>query len=202
LNYLAHIYLSGGNRALAVGNFIGDFVKGKSYQNLPAGIRDGVLLHRAIDSFTDEHPLFKECVEIIRPSFGRYAAVLVDIFFDHLLASNFRNYSGGKRLSFFAANFYLSTLLYYRWLPEKVKSFIFHFIYTNRLGKYASIEGMMVTFQIIAHFKIESLNPYETVTFLKENKSELYKRFNPFWKELNRFVTGELEQIGKGDYFI
>lgn len=195
MNYLAHIYLSGGCRALQVGNFIGDFVKGNSYLSLPKGVANGVVLHRSIDSFTDNHPLFKECVELLRPSFSRYSGVLVDIFFDYLLASKFKEYSGGKKLNLFAANFYLSTLLYYRWLPEKVKGFIFHFITTNRLGKYATLNGMLVTFQIIAHYKIESLNPTEVIASLIENESALRERFDPFFKELQLFVKEEIGRL-------
>ncbi|MDD3273470.1 MAG: DUF479 domain-containing protein, partial [Bacteroidales bacterium] len=64
MNYLAHIYLSGSNRQLQVGNFIGDFVKGRKHENYPKGIQKGILLHREIDRFTDCHPLFIETVEL------------------------------------------------------------------------------------------------------------------------------------------
>ena len=58
MNYLAHIYLSGANRKVAVGNFIGDFVKGNSYDIYPLSFQKGILLHREIDHFTDTHPIF------------------------------------------------------------------------------------------------------------------------------------------------
>ena len=53
MNYLAHIYLSGGDPEVTVGNFMADAVKGKDYQNYSEGIQRGIILHRAIDTFTD-----------------------------------------------------------------------------------------------------------------------------------------------------
>ncbi|HCT94182.1 MAG: hypothetical protein A2X19_09000 [Bacteroidetes bacterium GWE2_39_28] len=73
MNYLAHIFLSRGNRQLQVGNFIGDFVKGKSHENYPPEIQQGILLHREIDRFTDSRPSFLETVEMLRPVFNRYS---------------------------------------------------------------------------------------------------------------------------------
>lgn len=141
MNYLAHIFLSGNNRQLQVGNFIGDFVKGRRHNEFPKGIQQGILLHREIDNFTDSHPAFLETVEILRPAFGRYSGIIADMYFDYFLASDFGRHSNGKSIGLFAFNFYLSALLYYRWLPPRVKGFIFHFIGSNRLKKYASYEG-------------------------------------------------------------
>ena len=87
MNYLAHILLSGNDRRLQVGNFIGDFVKGTEYEQYPKRIKEGILLHRAIDSFTDNHPVFLETVDMLLPDFGRYSGIMADMFYDYLLAS-------------------------------------------------------------------------------------------------------------------
>ena len=60
MNYLAHVYLSGSDEFLCIGNFIGDHVKGKAYFDYPETIQNGILLHRKIDYFTDQHFLFKK----------------------------------------------------------------------------------------------------------------------------------------------
>ena len=62
MNFLAHLYLSGSDPMVKVGNFIGDHVKGNAYQNYEIGIQQGILLHRKIDFFTDTHPLVKQSV--------------------------------------------------------------------------------------------------------------------------------------------
>lgn len=184
LNYLAHIFLSGNKRGLQVGNFIGDFVKGNQYQNYPATIKDGILLHRQLDSFTDSNPLFIEATSLLKPSFGRYSAIITDIYFDYLLASDFRRYSQTQTLNAFAYNFYLSVLLHYRWLPKRVKEFIFHFIGTNRLGKYSCYSGIQESLAIMALFKIPELNPQQTVDFLRENEAHLREIFNKFMPQI------------------
>ena len=188
MNYLAHIYLSGGDRQLQVGNFIGDFVKGRQYESYPKGIRRGILLHREIDRFTDCHPLFIETVELLRPAFGRYSGIIADMYFDYLLASDFKRYSHSIPLTLFAANFYISATLNYRWLPERVKGFIFHFIWTNRLKQYSTYEGLEYSLKIMSRYKTKAINPELSISFLKENEDVLRSGFNLFMPEAIEFV--------------
>ena len=71
MNYLAHIFLSGSNRKVQLGNFVGDAVKGSSYKNYLPDIAKGIQLHRAIDDYTDHHPAVCEVVHRLQPEFGR-----------------------------------------------------------------------------------------------------------------------------------
>jgi len=180
LNYLAHIYFSDSCRQVAVGNFIGDFVKGRRYKAYPSGIRKGILLHRQIDHFTDNHPAFKETVELLRPSFGRYSGIMADMYYDYLLASDFDRYGNGRSLDQFARNFYWSVLLYYWWLPKKVKGFIFHFIKTNRLKKYGTLAGLQQSLEIMSVHKSSAINPTLGIEFLAANESQLRNHFDQF----------------------
>ena len=88
MNFLAHAYLSFGSPELLAGNMISDFVKGKKQFDYPAGIQKGIRLHRAIDSFTDEHPLVKEMKKPFAAHYGLYAGALVDVACDHLLGND------------------------------------------------------------------------------------------------------------------
>ena len=83
MNYLAHVYLSGPDKALSIGNFIADHIKGKAYLDYPKTIQKGIILHRKIDHFTDQHPLFRKNVTLLFPQFRHYSRVIVDMFFDH-----------------------------------------------------------------------------------------------------------------------
>ncbi|MEQ8424061.1 MAG: DUF479 domain-containing protein, partial [Cyclobacteriaceae bacterium] len=89
MNFLAHIYLSGDNAQLMIGNFIGDFVKGK---NLSARYNPdvvlGIELHRAIDEYTDSHDVVQKSKVRLRPKYRHYSGVIVDMFYDHFLAKN------------------------------------------------------------------------------------------------------------------
>jgi len=191
LNYLAHIFLSGNDSQLQVGNFIGDFVKGKKPDDYPKQIRKGIILHRHIDSFTDSHEVVKETIIFLRPTFGRYSGIVADMYFDYFLAKDFSRHNNGRSLLIFAVQFYISALINYRQLPVKVKRFIFHFIFTNRLGKYSTLEGLKDSLDIMAIHKVSALNPPEIIEFLALHHEYLEMRFQLFFPDLIEFVKKE-----------
>ena|GEM_PF-29019 len=88
VNYLAHAYLSFGNAEIAVGNLISDFVKGKKKFDYPPVIQQGIALHRAIDSFTDSHPVTRQATAFFKADYGLYGGPLVDVIYDHFLAND------------------------------------------------------------------------------------------------------------------
>ena len=148
MNYLAHIFLSGNDRCIQIGNFIGDGVKGDGYKQYPRKFQQGILLHREIDAFSDRHPLVREAVGIGRETFGRYSAVVNDILFDYFLASRFQDYAG-LPLKRFSRRFYTALAWNYRHLPERFQGFIWHFILTDRLCRYASLTGIQQSLEIM-----------------------------------------------------
>lgn len=93
MNFLAHALLGSAQPALRVGGLAGDFVKGVLPAGLPSDLAQGVALHRAIDVFADEHPAFLRSRARIGPVRRRYAGVLVDMFYDHLLARHWASFS-------------------------------------------------------------------------------------------------------------
>lgn len=92
MNFLAHAFLAGDNPALVVGGVIGDWIKGPLPGTLPADLARGVALHRAIDSFAETHPAFRCSRARVSPERRRYSGVLVDIFYDHLLARDWARF--------------------------------------------------------------------------------------------------------------
>lgn len=186
MNYLAHILLSGKDPQKQLGNFIGDAVKGHAYEKFPSRIREGILLHRAIDDFADRHALVKEAVYLTRASFGRYAAVLVDMYFDYFLATEFRTYAG-RSLSGFAFRFYGTAVCYYRYLPPRFQGFLWHFILTNRLCKYASLGGLQRSLEIMVRYKNLRIDAPAAIGFLCEKREELEVLFQRFFPEIRDF---------------
>jgi len=85
MNFLFHMLLSGKDDQLMVGNFMGDFVKGPLQERFTPRIRQGVALHRRIDSYADRHPLFRQSRHRISNDYGLYRGVMVDIFYDYFL---------------------------------------------------------------------------------------------------------------------
>lgn len=181
MNYLAHIFLSGKNRKVQIGNFVGDAVKGRAYDDYPPAFRKGILLHRTIDDYADHHPL-------VRGDFGCYARVLTDIYFDHFLAVGFREYSG-RSLRSFTLGFYRGLVVYYRCLPERFKGFLWHFILTDRLAHYASVRRIRGSLEIMARYRRLGVDPGRAVHFLEVNREklkDLFERFLPDAQEMCR----------------
>ena len=93
MNYLAHQFLSGTNKEIRVGNFLGDFMKGKDLEDFSGNILLGIELHRIIDEFTDTHEAVHRSKKILHSKQGKYASVLLDIYYDYFLAKNWSKYS-------------------------------------------------------------------------------------------------------------
>jgi acyl carrier protein phosphodiesterase len=91
VNFLAHALLAGDDPALIVGGVVGDWIKGVLPAGLPDDIARGVALHRAIDSHAEQHPAFRQSRARVSAARRRYAGVLVDVFYDHLLARDWES---------------------------------------------------------------------------------------------------------------
>ncbi|NDV80595.1 ACP phosphodiesterase [Bacteroides sp. 51] len=186
MNYLAHIFLSGSNRKMQVGNFVGDAVKGSSYKDYPQDMCKGILLHRAIDDYTDRHPLVREAVQTLKPEFGRYSAVLLDIYFDYLLASRFESFAGVS-LKKYTRRFYTSLIISYRYLPVRFKRFIWYFILDDRLGKYATPDGIREALDIMVEYRHIDISVDKAIRYMEEHTEELFTVFHPFFIELQDY---------------
>jgi acyl carrier protein phosphodiesterase len=120
LNYLAHAYLSFNHPEILVGNMISDYVKGKKKFDYPAAIQKGITLHRAIDTFTDDHPATKKAKEVFRPHYRLYSGAFVDVVYDHFLATDDREFPGSSLLDF-SEQVYKMLGEYLHWFPNRKK---------------------------------------------------------------------------------
>jgi acyl carrier protein phosphodiesterase len=96
MNYLVHFFMAGDDDELRVGNLLGDFVKGRverlAYPGLTDRVRLGIQMHRAIDAFSDRHPAVHRSKRILAPDYGKLSGVIVDVFYDHVLARRWSEY--------------------------------------------------------------------------------------------------------------
>lgn len=141
MNFLAHIYLSGPNELLTLGNFSADGIRGKTYNSYPNAMQAGILLHRFIDTYTDAHPIFRQSTKRLHSAYSHYSGVIVDIFYDHFLAKNWSNYSD-QPLEEFIQEFYKSLKKNFELLPERFKHLTPFMIEDNWLLSYVTIEGI------------------------------------------------------------
>lgn len=191
MNFLAHIFLSGDDQLLMVGNFIADFVKGNRKDLYPEQIRKGIELHRKIDAFTDQHPYTLRSRDRLRSSQRKYAGVVVDILYDHFLARNFHDYSAAS-LRQYSLETYRILHVHEEWLPAGVLNFLPFMIEKNWLLNYASLEGLDRALTGLSR-RVSFENRMNTaIQDIKAHYSELEKDFNLFFPELRIFVKHQL----------
>lgn len=194
MNYLAHIFLSAENDQLRIGNFIADAVKGKDFVHFPEGIRNGILLHRAIDTYTDLHPTFRKSSGRLFKRFRHYNGVIVDIFYDHFLAANWDNYSGIP-LERYVLNFYQLLERYFELLPQKVQDFYPYMRRDNWLFSYRSMEGIEKILRQMTN-RSRSPLPLDYATAELNQYYELFqKEFETFFPQLVAFTQSEIEKL-------
>lgn len=191
MNYLAHIYLSGNNPLVKIGNFSGDWLKGTISGlsvKYPVDMVKGVVIHRFIDRYTDEHPLAIKSTELWRKSFGKYAGVVNDVVFDHFLAKNWDVWSN-EDLGGFTSTFYTLCLNNYEILPNALKPLVPHLILSDRLNSYRTIEGLAAALRTMSFQTSLPKNTSEIIEILKVDISEIEYIFNDFFIDIKDAVS-------------
>jgi acyl carrier protein phosphodiesterase len=183
MNFLAHIYLSGDNDLIKIGNFMADGIRGKQFENYPSEIQKGIVLHRFIDTYTDAHPVFRKSTKRLHEKYHHYAGVIVDVFYDHFLAKNWSNYSD-ENLVDFTNRFYQSLQDNYDFLSERTKGMMPYMIEYNWLVSYQTVEGISrILTQMDGRTKNESkmrFSPNELIEYYSDFELE----FTVFFEDL------------------
>ncbi len=141
MNHLAHCFLSFGDEELLVGNFSGDFVKGSTWKDYPLRIQQGILLHRAIDVFTDTHERVRANMARLRPFAGRYAGPVHDVLADHLLSRHWQQHSR-EPFDVFAEKTYRSLEKRMAEMPAVLQERVPHMVAGRFLHGYQSRLGL------------------------------------------------------------
>lgn len=194
MNYLAHSYLSFGQEQVLVGNFIGDFVKGKTLQTYPEGIQCGIRLHREIDSFTDSHPLVKAGQSYLKPHFGRYSTVITDIYFDYFLGLNWSTYSD-LPLEDFIQQTYKTVSKYREILPERFLRMFGFMREQNWLLQYREKDGIQRSLTGLSKRTRFDSKMEQAHLYLTEFEAEFDVIFFAFFEELESFARQKLIEI-------
>lgn len=191
MNFLAHIYLSGDNDYIKIGNFMADGIRGKHFEEFPIDIQKGITLHRAIDTFTDAHPVFRQSTKKLHARYHHYAGVIVDVFYDHFLAKNWSVYSN-ENLEEFIQNFYESLRQNQAVLTEKTIGFMPYMFKQNWLSSYQTIEGInSILTQMDGRTKNKSKMRFATEE-LQEFYSDFEEEFTTFFRDLHQHVQQQI----------
>ncbi len=189
MNFLAHLYLSGSSEDIMLGNFIGDFVKGHKYEKYSPGIREGILLHRRIDDFTDHHEIVSNSKDILRDKYRHYSGVIVDMFYDHFLARFWPDFSQ-RSLPEFTREVYGILQRRREEMPRAASHMLTYMAADNWLLSYASREGIHQALSGMARRTSFKSHMEEAVTDLEANYEAFHEQFNQFFPVL----AGEVAQ--------
>jgi acyl carrier protein phosphodiesterase len=196
MNFLAHIYLSGNNKMVTVGNFIADGIRGKKYKNYSKDIQVGILLHREIDTFTDAHPIVRQSTKRLHKNYSHYSGVIVDILYDHFLAKNWETYSEIP-LDDYVEDFYATLENNFEVLPERIQKMMPFMIADNWLLSYANIDGIQRVLNGMNRRTQHKSNMNKATTELVEYYEEFENEFTLFFEELISFSKNKLTELNK-----
>jgi acyl carrier protein phosphodiesterase len=180
MNFLAHLYLSGEQSRVMVGNFIGDFVKGRNLATrFESEVVLGIELHRAIDHFTDTHKVVQKSKKRLSAKYRHYSGVIVDVFYDHFLASRWADYHK-LPLADFADLAYKNLQSNDAILPQEVKNFLPYMVKANWLVGYSYVNGIQQALTGMA-----SRTPY--VSHMEKAADDLREQYDTFGADFTAF---------------
>lgn len=196
MNYLAHIFLSGDNEKIRIGNFMADDIKGSKYKHYPDDFQIGILLHRRIDWFTDQDLTVRKSKRRLHDRYGLYRGVIIDIFYDHMLAANWSDYSSDP-LSDYAQDFYASLQENQEMLSDRIRHVSKYMIRNDWLTSYAEPEGIRQVLEGMNRRTGGRGKMDLAIEDLLTNYEGFEEDFKHFFKKLRTFSTENLEQLNE-----
>ncbi len=194
MNFLAHIFLSGSNKNIAIGNFMADSIRGSAYKNYPREFQIGILLHRYIDSFTDAPCVFRQSKKRLYEKYRHYSGVIIDIYYDHFLAKNWDHYSDSD-LESFSDEFYQSLDTNYHILPQNIKSLLPYLVADNWLYNYRHLEGIQRVLNGMNNRAKYKSNMNLAIQELQEYYTEFENEFTDFFSDAIDFSELKLKDL-------
>ncbi len=191
MNYLAHLFLSGSDEEILLGNFLGDYVRNRDLPKFPQGVQAGIRLHRAIDTFTDRHPLVLQGVRRLYPGHGRYGAVIVDVFYDYLLARNWEQFSG-EDFDAFRQRVYAVLLEGRAMMRPAMQARVENMTTGDWLATYARLEGIAHSIDRMKRRASQPDRLEGAIETLSRHMAAYDNEFNGFFPEVIQYVDARL----------
>ncbi len=183
MNLVAHQLLSFQNRALQIGNLLGETVKGKQYLAYSIKIQQGILLHRAIDSYTDSHPIVKQSSSYFHETQHKFAPIIIDVVYDYFLIKHWNKFS---EIPFeeFKDNCYQLFRDENDTFPDKLQNTIYYLLKYDWFNNYSTIEGVQRTLEGIGSRTKFPNNLHEIIPEFEIHYTKLENDFLTFFPQL------------------
>ena len=196
MNFLAHLYLSQNNTNILIGNFIADHIRGNKYESFSKEIKQGIFLHRAIDTFTDAHKIVRKSKRRLHARYRHYDGVIIDIFYDYFLAKNWASYSEIPLAVYTDAIYHLFDEIKLD-LPLKSQQFIKYMIEYNILFNYQYKDGIEKVLNGMNNRTKGKSQMNLAIEDLKILEKEFEEDFTLFFKDLITHTNQKLKEITK-----
>lgn len=187
MNFLAHLYLAEPTAESRIGNMLADFVTPDMDRQFSPEIQKGIAMHRAVDRFTDSHPIVRKSQQRIDNRFRLLKGVMVDIFYDHFLAKNWPKYAD-MPLEAFAREVYAQFSEFYPILPPRMQRMMPVMIRGNWLVSYRELRGIRWVLKGMSGRLSRPNLLSEGITELEKNYPGLESDFFAFFDELREFT--------------
>lgn len=195
MNYLVHLFVSRQDPGLQVGNWMGDMVRNQELTLLPSRIREGVHMHRAIDHFSDSHTAVRTAIAQLRKSQGKYAPVVLDICFDHILFHFWEEYAELPYHNF-TREFYERLGERMELLPVRIQERAESMIRYDFLSAYQDKTGLHDVFRRVAQRASFDNTMHQAVVHLEEDWDTYTTAFRDFFPDLIRFAKEKASNVG------
>jgi acyl carrier protein phosphodiesterase len=194
VNFLAHCVLARPGDGFLAGGVLGDFVKGRIPEHLPAELQAGIALHRRIDSYSNRLAELKTSIPRFGPALRRVAPVLLDIVADHCLALEWDRY-GREPLAAFAARVYSAIRAFDAHVPARGRSFVEHMMRTDLLARYTEMEvvdGAMA--HVLRRLRLTGLGAH-LEGLVDAERPAFVADFHRYFPRLEAFAAAERQRL-------
>lgn len=203
MNYLAHLFLAEENDEAKLGALLGDFVKGTIIDKYSEKTEREIQIHRKIDFYTDNHPIVKDAKELLSVKKRKYGNIILDVFYDHILAQKWQDYTKIS-LENFTKQIYSILLRNMNVLPDSLRDIVPIMIEQNWLTSYREFSGFEMAIARISKRLRQENTLMECIAEIETNYSSIALSFDTFFPQLMDYVDQEriLLDIDKPDRII
>jgi len=194
MNFLAHIYLSGNNDLIKIGNFVGDWIKGNEFKKYGPDIQKGILMHRFIDYYTDNHPVVKKSKSRLNDKYHKYSGIIIDIFYDHFLAINWKIYSPVS-LNDFISDLRESLLANMHHFSPEIQEFIPRFMKFGWMESYVTLEGIELVLQGMSRHTSLPDKTVDAINILQEHYKGFESEFLDYFPQLIKRIEEDYQIV-------
>ncbi|OZG71902.1 hypothetical protein BTA51_18010 [Hahella sp. CCB-MM4] len=199
MNYLAHLHLADHSNTHALGNLLGDFVKGTDLSEYPSEIAEGIILHRHIDQYTDDHPANADARALFPSHYRRYSGICLDLFWDYFLSRQWQLYHSEDKSAWIEQQYLVLQEQFDSLQAEapKLQYMLTRMVQYDWLSAYGDIDNIRMALDRIGQRLRKPRDLGITVEVLQQYEPELKDIFLAMYPDIMNFAADTAMRLGK-----